>query len=70
MVTGLVDQYENLSLHTQKGIEFLEKYGHFIRDRCAIEMDYAGKLRDRGSKSGRVGLTEGECDITLVQLVA
>nr|CAD7453566.1 unnamed protein product [Timema tahoe] len=41
------DQYENLSLHTQKGIEFLEKYGHFIRDRCAIEMDYAGKLRGR-----------------------
>lgn len=32
-------------MHTQKGIEFLEKYGHFIRDRCAIEMDYAAKLR-------------------------
>lgn len=39
------DQYDNLSLHTQKGIDFLEKYGHFIRDRCAIEMEYAGKLR-------------------------
>lgn len=39
------DQYENISAHTQKGIDFLEKYGHFIRDRCAIEMDYAGKLR-------------------------
>uniref|UniRef100_A0A1B6CBX1 Formin-binding protein 1-like n=1 Tax=Clastoptera arizonana TaxID=38151 RepID=A0A1B6CBX1_9HEMI len=43
--TELWDQYDNLSLHTQKGIDFLEKYGHFIRDRCAIEMDYAGKLR-------------------------
>ncbi|KOC66039.1 Formin-binding protein 1 like protein, partial [Habropoda laboriosa] len=39
------DQYENLSLHTQKGIEFLERYGHFIRDRCAIEVEYAAKLR-------------------------
>jgi hypothetical protein len=39
------DQYETVALHTQKGIDFLEKYGHFIRDRCAIEMDYAGKLR-------------------------
>lgn len=39
------DQYENLSLHTQKGIEFLERYGHFIRDRCAIEFEYAAKLR-------------------------
>lgn len=41
----LQDQYENLSLHTQKGIDFLEKYGHFIRDRCSIEMEYAAKLR-------------------------
>ncbi|XP_043476982.1 formin-binding protein 1-like isoform X1 [Leptopilina heterotoma] len=41
----LWDQFENLSLHTQKGIEFLERYGHFIRDRCAIEEEYAAKLR-------------------------
>ncbi|XP_046399587.1 formin-binding protein 1-like isoform X4 [Ischnura elegans] len=41
----LWDQYDNIAAHTQKGIDFLEKYGHFIRDRCAIEMDYAGKLR-------------------------
>lgn len=39
------DQYETIALHTQKGIDFLEKYGHFIRDRCAIELEYAGKLR-------------------------
>ncbi|XP_033228165.1 formin-binding protein 1-like isoform X2 [Belonocnema kinseyi] len=43
--TELWDQFENLSLHTQKGIEFLERYGHFIRDRCAIEEEYAAKLR-------------------------
>ncbi|XP_071445426.1 formin-binding protein 1-like isoform X2 [Hetaerina americana] len=43
--TELWDQYDNIAAHTQKGIDFLEKYGHFIRDRCAIEMEYAGKLR-------------------------
>ncbi|XP_066998676.1 formin-binding protein 1-like isoform X2 [Anabrus simplex] len=43
--TELWDQYDNISLHTQKGIEFLERYGHFIRDRCQIEMEYAAKLR-------------------------
>ncbi|XP_034234292.1 formin-binding protein 1-like isoform X1 [Thrips palmi] len=43
--TELWDQYDNLSFHTQKGIDFLEKYGQFIRDRCQIEMEYAGKLR-------------------------
>ncbi|KAK6641389.1 hypothetical protein RUM44_013100 [Polyplax serrata] len=39
------DQFENISLHTQKGIDFLEKYGHFIRDRCNIELEYAKNLR-------------------------
>ncbi|XP_058804783.1 formin-binding protein 1-like isoform X2 [Phymastichus coffea] len=43
--TELWDQFENLSVHTQKGIEFLERYGHFIRDRCTIEEEYATKLR-------------------------
>ncbi|XP_043274862.1 formin-binding protein 1-like isoform X4 [Venturia canescens] len=43
--TELWDQFDNLSLHTQKGIEFLERYGHFIRDRCKIEVEYAGNLR-------------------------
>ncbi|XP_058836101.1 formin-binding protein 1-like isoform X3 [Topomyia yanbarensis] len=43
--TELWDQYENLATHTQKGIDFLERYGSFIRDRSAIEIEYAGKLR-------------------------
>jgi len=41
----LQDQYETLFAHSQKGIDFLEKYGQFIRDRCQIELEYAGKLR-------------------------
>ncbi|CAD7083141.1 unnamed protein product [Hermetia illucens] len=43
--TELWDQYENLGIHTHKGIEFLDKYANFVRDRCAIETEYAGKLR-------------------------
>ncbi|XP_050303808.1 formin-binding protein 1-like isoform X3 [Anthonomus grandis grandis] len=43
--TELWDQYDNLSIHTLKGIEFLEKYGHFVKDRATIESEYAYKLR-------------------------
>ncbi|XP_049886815.1 formin-binding protein 1-like isoform X2 [Pectinophora gossypiella] len=43
--TELWDQYDNLAAHTQKGIEFLDKYGNFVKERCAIELEYAGKLR-------------------------
>lgn len=41
----LQDQYDNLAAHTHKGIEFLDKYGNFVKERCAIELEYAGKLR-------------------------
>ncbi|XP_022818433.1 formin-binding protein 1-like isoform X1 [Spodoptera litura] len=41
----LWDQYDNLAAHTHKGIDFLDKYGNFVKERCAIELEYAGKLR-------------------------
>ncbi|KAL7732662.1 hypothetical protein ACLKA6_013586 [Drosophila palustris] len=43
--TELWDQYDNLSIHTNRGIEVLDKYANFLRDRVAIETEYAGKLR-------------------------
>nr|XP_032290799.1 formin-binding protein 1-like isoform X10 [Drosophila virilis] len=43
--TELWDQYDNLSIHTNKGIEVLDKYANFLRDRVVIETEYAGKLR-------------------------
>ncbi|CAH0747524.1 unnamed protein product [Diatraea saccharalis] len=43
--TELWDQYDNLAAHTHKGIEFLDKYGTFVKERCAIELEYAAKLR-------------------------
>lgn len=39
------DQFEGVSYHTSKGIDFLDKYGSFIKERSAIEADYASKLR-------------------------
>ncbi|XP_076316139.1 formin-binding protein 1 homolog isoform X1 [Tachypleus tridentatus] len=41
----LWDQYDNLAVHTQRGIDFLDKYGQFVKDRSAIETEYANKLR-------------------------
>ncbi|XP_076342753.1 formin-binding protein 1 homolog isoform X9 [Tachypleus tridentatus] len=41
----LWDQYDNLGAHTQRGVDFLDKYGQFVKDRCSIECEYANKLR-------------------------
>lgn len=43
--TELWDQFDTISSHTAKGIEFLDKVGHFVKDRCQIETDYASRLR-------------------------
>ncbi|GIY21845.1 hypothetical protein CEXT_163531 [Caerostris extrusa] len=40
-----IDQYDNLGLHTQKGIEFAEKFGSFVKEKSTIESEYAHKLR-------------------------
>lgn len=41
----LWDQYENLAIHTNRGIDFLDRYGQFIKERCSIEHEYAYKLK-------------------------
>lgn len=41
----LWDQIDVVASHTQKGIENLEKYGIFLKERAAIEDEYAAKLR-------------------------
>jgi len=43
--TELWDQYDQIAHHTQKGIDFLEKYSRFADERCKIEQEYAQKLR-------------------------
>ncbi|XP_068236405.1 formin-binding protein 1 isoform X4 [Palaemon carinicauda] len=41
----LWDQWEDISYHTLKGINFLETYGNFVKERCQIELEYAKGLR-------------------------
>uniref|UniRef100_A0A0B7A1R0 Formin-binding protein 1-like n=1 Tax=Arion vulgaris TaxID=1028688 RepID=A0A0B7A1R0_9EUPU len=41
----LWDQWENIGGHTQKGIDFCERYIQFIKERSAVELDYASKLK-------------------------
>jgi len=43
--TELWDQYDQIAVHTQKGIDFLEKYSNFVDARNKIEQEYASKLR-------------------------
>ncbi|XP_022919870.1 formin-binding protein 1-like isoform X3 [Onthophagus taurus] len=43
--TDLWDQFDSLAGHTLRGIDFLERYGAFVKDRALIEVDYAAKLR-------------------------
>jgi len=50
-LTGLIilallqDQFDNVVAHTQKGTEFCERLLHFVKEKCAIETEYATKLK-------------------------
>ncbi|XP_037560115.1 formin-binding protein 1-like isoform X1 [Dermacentor silvarum] len=39
------DQYDKISQHTHQGLQFLENFSQFIKDRSTIETDYAARLR-------------------------
>uniref|UniRef100_A0A3Q2P820 Formin binding protein 1-like n=1 Tax=Fundulus heteroclitus TaxID=8078 RepID=A0A3Q2P820_FUNHE len=39
------DQFENLDKHTQWGIDFLERYAKFVKERLDVEQTYAKQLR-------------------------
>ncbi|ESP04508.1 hypothetical protein LOTGIDRAFT_136131, partial [Lottia gigantea] len=39
------DQYDTISHHTQRGLDFTEKFTHLLKERSAIELEYAGKLK-------------------------
>ncbi|MBN3301162.1 FBP1L protein, partial [Amia calva] len=40
------DQFDNLEKHTQWGIDFLERYAKFVKERTEIEQNYAKQLRN------------------------
>ncbi|XP_025917968.1 formin-binding protein 1 isoform X14 [Apteryx mantelli] len=44
------DQFDNLEKHTQWGIDVLEKYVKFVKERTEIELSYAKQLRNLSKK--------------------
>ncbi|XP_051023028.1 formin-binding protein 1 isoform X10 [Acomys russatus] len=48
--TELWDQFDNLEKHTQWGIDMLEKYIKFVKERTEIELSYAKQLRNLSKK--------------------
>ncbi|XP_013889973.1 formin-binding protein 1 isoform X1 [Austrofundulus limnaeus] len=48
--TELWDQFDNLEKHTQWGIEFVEKYTKFVKERSEIEVNYAKQIRNLSKK--------------------
>ncbi|XP_008421808.1 formin-binding protein 1 isoform X18 [Poecilia reticulata] len=48
--TTSADQFDNLEKHTQWGIEFVEKYNKFVKERLEIENNYAKQIRNLSKK--------------------
>uniref|UniRef100_A0A673ZVD9 Formin binding protein 1 n=1 Tax=Salmo trutta TaxID=8032 RepID=A0A673ZVD9_SALTR len=46
----LWDQFDNLEKHTQSGIEFVERYTKFVKERSEIEINYAKQIRNLSKK--------------------
>ncbi|XP_045545831.1 formin-binding protein 1 isoform X14 [Salmo salar] len=46
----LKDQFDNLEKHTQSGIEFVERYTKFVKERSEIEINYAKQIRNLSKK--------------------
>ncbi|KAI3373028.1 hypothetical protein L3Q82_023475, partial [Scortum barcoo] len=44
------DQFDNLEKHTSWGIDFLERYTKFIKERADIELSYAKQIRSLSKK--------------------
>ncbi|XP_052790717.1 cdc42-interacting protein 4 homolog isoform X2 [Mya arenaria] len=42
---SLKDKYDCVGKHTEKGIDFLDKYSNFLKKRCDIEGNYANELK-------------------------
>ncbi|XP_029617742.1 cdc42-interacting protein 4 homolog isoform X3 [Salmo trutta] len=48
--TDLWDQYDIIDKHTQSGLELVEKYVKFVKERTEIEQNYAKQLRNLTKK--------------------
>ncbi|XP_075872383.1 formin-binding protein 1 isoform X24 [Nelusetta ayraudi] len=48
--SNIKDQFDNLEKHTQWGIEYLDKYTKFVKERSEIEINYAKQIRNLSKK--------------------
>uniref|UniRef100_H2LEQ4 Formin binding protein 1 n=1 Tax=Oryzias latipes TaxID=8090 RepID=H2LEQ4_ORYLA len=46
----IFDQFDNLEKHTQWGIEYVDKYTKFVKERSEIEISYAKQIRNLSKK--------------------
>uniref|UniRef100_A0A8D3DHI2 Formin-binding protein 1-like n=1 Tax=Scophthalmus maximus TaxID=52904 RepID=A0A8D3DHI2_SCOMX len=47
---SLTDQFDNLEKHTSWGIDFLERFTKFVKERAEIELSYAKQIRSLSKK--------------------
>uniref|UniRef100_A0A8C9SP04 Thyroid hormone receptor interactor 10b n=1 Tax=Scleropages formosus TaxID=113540 RepID=A0A8C9SP04_SCLFO len=62
----LWDQYDTIEKHTQSGLDLVEKYVKFVKERTEIEQNYAKQLRNMTKKylPKRGSKEEQECRFT------
>ncbi|XP_040918914.1 cdc42-interacting protein 4 homolog isoform X2 [Toxotes jaculatrix] len=67
--TELWDQYDIIEKHTQSGLELVEKYVKFVKERTEIEQNYAKQLRNLSKKYNlkRSSKDEPECRLSSYQ---
>ncbi|XP_074512463.1 cdc42-interacting protein 4 homolog isoform X3 [Sebastes fasciatus] len=67
--TELWDQYDIIEKHTQSGLELVEKYVKFVKERTEVEQNYAKQLRNLSKKYNlkRSGKDEPECRFSSYQ---
>ncbi|XP_060946826.1 cdc42-interacting protein 4 homolog isoform X2 [Limanda limanda] len=67
--TELWDQYDIIEKHTQSGLELVEKYVKFVKERTEIEQNYAKQLRNLSKKFNlkRSSKDEPECRLSSYQ---
>uniref|UniRef100_A0AAZ3NXC2 Thyroid hormone receptor interactor 10 n=2 Tax=Oncorhynchus tshawytscha TaxID=74940 RepID=A0AAZ3NXC2_ONCTS len=63
--TDLWDQYDGIDKHTQSGLDLVDRYVKFVRERTEIEQNYAKQLRNLSKKYLKRGSKEEqECGFT------
>ncbi|XP_016385674.1 cdc42-interacting protein 4 homolog isoform X1 [Sinocyclocheilus rhinocerous] len=54
------DQHDVIDRHTQSGLDLLERYVKFVKERAEIEQNYAKQLRTLSKKYSRRGVKEDQ----------